>query len=444
MCDNNNKFTRLIPKEFDFKNDNITYIYERSFIDKNCHFDRRFTDISNLSVIRLKSSNSELDIDCNTLDLYLKQLDDVIENIKNDQDRIFYLVNVDNLFPLIKLEEKLKIIASFSNVYISYKIAYFLGLISKVEYINNTITTTFYLNNNTFIPFHEYNEKYLEEDSFIFNKNKRYMIDNSCTLDDNVAILYERDFSKEPKKEIVIRHNAIGDLIYPAVNSREDNVVVLDIDNITYNIITMFPKNDIFLKVFGLLLNEVDVENRINKYKKAALDRGIPIITDEVRNYLMNATIKKRVREIGAAVGYSTFCMSIGANFVYSLEKNADYINIYLNLAMRYSRHHNFEISFVDALTYDDYFYYDIIFIDGAKAKYMDFFNKFKNNLDKGGIILIDNMFFHHLKKEEVSKNTAKMITKLEAFKEFLLNNEEFDVKILDIGDGLAVCTKKE
>ncbi len=44
---------------------------------------------------------------------------------------------------------------------------------------------------------------------------------------------------------------------------------------------------------------------------------------------------------------------------------------------------------------------YDLIFIDAAKAQYIKFFNKYKENLNKNGIILSDNMSFHGLVEEK-------------------------------------------
>ena len=40
---------------------------------------------------------------------------------------------------------------------------------------------------------------------------------------------------------------------------------------------------------------------------------------------------------------------------------------------------------------------YDLIFIDAAKAQYIKFFEKFKDNLDKNGVIISDNLKFHGL-----------------------------------------------
>ena len=70
-------------------------------------------------------------------------------------------------------------------------------------------------------------------------------------------------------------------------------------------------------------------------------------------------------------------------------------------------------------------------------------FNKFKNNLTDDGIIVCDNLSFHNLKPENVSRNTKALLRKISNFKEFLKTNIEFETTFIDVGDGMSVSRRK-
>lgn len=85
---------------------------------------------------------------------------------------------------------------------------------------------------------------------------------------------------------------------------------------------------------------------------------------------------------------------------------------------------------------------YDLIFIDAAKAQYIKFFEKFKSNLSKNGVIITDNLNFHGLTKhpEEIqSKNLKALVNKINNYKDFLKDNKEFTTKFYEIGDGISI-----
>jgi len=84
---------------------------------------------------------------------------------------------------------------------------------------------------------------------------------------------------------------------------------------------------------------------------------------------------------------------------------------------------------------------YDLLFIDGAKTKYLEFFLKFQSNLKKGGIIICDNLFLNNIPKN--NKKVKKMIDKMQKFIDFLKNNEKFITTFYDIGDGISLSVKK-
>ena len=90
---------------------------------------------------------------------------------------------------------------------------------------------------------------------------------------------------------------------------------------------------------------------------------------------------------------------------------------------------------------------YDLIFIDAAKGQYIKFFEKYKNFLNPGGVIITDNLKFHGYVGEsnKLDKGNLKsLVEKIENYVDFLKNNTEFDTVFKDIGDGLSVSTWKQ
>ena len=90
---------------------------------------------------------------------------------------------------------------------------------------------------------------------------------------------------------------------------------------------------------------------------------------------------------------------------------------------------------------------YDLIIIDAAKGKNIDFFNKYKSNLNDNGIIIFDNMNFHGLvgKSSEIKyKNLRSLVRKIEEFREFIMVQEDYYTEFIEVGDGLAVCERKK
>ena len=61
--------------------------------------------------------------------------------------------------------------------------------------------------------------------------------------------------------------------------------------------------------------------------------------------------------------------------------------------------------------------------------------------------IITDNMHFHGLvdqeEKEIESRNLRQLVRKIKDYKNFLLSNKEFKTEFKDIGDGIAISTKK-
>ena len=178
--------------------------------------------------------------------------------------------------------------------------------------------------------------------------------------------------------------------------------------------------------------------------KKYALENNVPIIQDEALNYILELIKKnnyKNILEIGSAIGYSSICMAQAGTSVQTIEKDI----------VRYTKAvHNIKelnvdvkIYLLDAIEFETEDKFDLIFIDAAKGQYRKYFEKFSANLKDNGVIVCDNLNFHHLKIEEVSKRTASLLKKIQQFKSFLEENKDFVTDFINVGDGLSISRKK-
>ena len=83
------------------------------------------------------------------------------------------------------------------------------------------------------------------------------------------------------------------------------------------------------------------------------------------------------------------------------------------------------------------------MFIDAAKGKYPFFWNQAVRMLNPKGIIFADNVLYKGYVMSDYNKH--KQRTAVRNLREYIketTENPNFDTKILDVGDGLAISIK--
>lgn len=191
------------------------------------------------------------------------------------------------------------------------------------------------------------------------------------------------------------------------------------------------------------------VRELIEEIRIYGIENNVPIMSidtiDKIHEIIKENNIKS-ILELGTAIAYSTINFaSFDINNITSIERDEKRYNIALNNAKR-SKLSNINLIYADALEVEINDKFDLIIIDAAKSQNIKFFEKYKNNLNENGIIIIDNISFHGLvetDKRIESRNVRQMIRKLKNFIEFLDNNNEYSVEYVKVGDTLAICKKK-
>ena len=185
-----------------------------------------------------------------------------------------------------------------------------------------------------------------------------------------------------------------------------------------------------------------------------AQEKNVPIIEKKsiafIMKYIKDNNVKN-ILEIGSAIGYSAILMASATSdvFVTTIERDEERYMECLKNVKRCGLDKKINVVFQDALEVNlaSDLKYDLIFIDAAKGQYERFFEKYKYFLKDNGTIITDNLKFHGYvgKSDKIeSKNLKGLVQKIENYIDFLKENEEFDTKFYDIGDGLSVSTWKD
>ena len=191
----------------------------------------------------------------------------------------------------------------------------------------------------------------------------------------------------------------------------------------------------------------------IKEMERFAEANNVPIIEPEsilfIKKYIKLNDVKK-ILEIGTAIGYSAILMASTKEDVEvtTIERDDKRYREAVKNVNEAGLDNRIEVVFNDALDVNLAGYkYDLIFIDAAKSQLIKYFEKFQNYLNPGGVIITDNIKFHGLvdAKEKIeSKNVRQLVDKIEDYKEYLTNNDEFITKFYDVGDGLAVSFRRD
>ena len=188
----------------------------------------------------------------------------------------------------------------------------------------------------------------------------------------------------------------------------------------------------------------------ISSIKRFAKTNAVPILKDDGINFICEYIKEhnvKRVLEIGTAIGYSAieFASVSDDVFVSTIEIDLERYTEAVKNINKLDLMDRITIYLGDALTTDISGEFDLIFIDAAKAQYIKFFEKFKNSLASGGVIISDNLSFHGMVEDlSLTHNysTIKLVKKIRKYIDFLKANTEFTTTFYQIGDGMSVSKK--
>lgn len=181
--------------------------------------------------------------------------------------------------------------------------------------------------------------------------------------------------------------------------------------------------------------------------ERYANENYVPIIRKDNIEYLekfINEHKLYRILELGSAIGYSATRMAkCNENVkVTTIERDSEMYRLAIENIKDMGVENQVEIIFDDIFNVEINEKFDLIFIDAAKAQYVKFFEKFKDNLNEKGYIVSDNLDLLDLQRLTQSKRSQRLVKKMGEYKEFLSSLEDYKTEYLSIGDGFAITYK--
>ena len=154
----------------------------------------------------------------------------------------------------------------------------------------------------------------------------------------------------------------------------------------------------------------------------------------------------KNVLEIGTYSGYSTLCIAegLGPNgIIHTIDKNEELLEIqnkyfeksgYRNQIKQYTDN---ALEIIPKIKLN----FDMVFLDADKENYSNYLDIVTPKLNKGGILLTDNVLWHGkvLKSSETHDEKTKLIDK---FNKKLALDSNFKTVMLPLRDGISVSIK--
>ena len=200
-----------------------------------------------------------------------------------------------------------------------------------------------------------------------------------------------------------------------------------------------------YINDFGLNLHPV--QHEIINYNKTLGDIKRMQI-DPTQCHFLHLIIKisniKNVLEIGTFTGLSALSISLALpdeGKLIALDKNEETNKIALDFFKKANQDHKIQTIIKPALeSLEDLKNnkFDMIFIDADKMNYKEYYEKSLKLINKGGLIIIDNVLWHGEVADE--DNLDKYTVNIREFNSHVSNDNRVEQIIVPLGDGMTVC----
>ena len=193
----------------------------------------------------------------------------------------------------------------------------------------------------------------------------------------------------------------------------------------------------------------------LNELEKEAKMNWVPIIKKETQGvirFLLKTQKPRRILEVGTAIGFSALFMSEYSPKdcrITTIEK----VPMRLDEARKNLKNESFpfrnKISLKEGEA-DEILKelvegkeeYDLIFLDAAKAQYMNFLPKLMELLDEGGLLITDNVLQDGTvinSRYSITRRDRTIHTRMREYLYAITHMGELETIILPVGDGVSL-----
>ena len=152
----------------------------------------------------------------------------------------------------------------------------------------------------------------------------------------------------------------------------------------------------------------------------------------------------KNVLEIGTFTGLSALSILLALpddGKLIALDKNEETNKVALNFFKKANQDHKIETKIKPALESLNELKntkFDMVFIDADKMNYKEYYERSLKLVDKGGLIIIDNVLWHGEVADE--DNLDKYTVNIREFNSYVSKDKRVEQIIVPLGDGMTVC----
>lgn len=199
-------------------------------------------------------------------------------------------------------------------------------------------------------------------------------------------------------------------------------------------------------------INSLDFGNTplLDKIEDEAIETYVPIIRKEMQSFLKVLLAMKKpksILEVGTAIGFSTILMGEYTDDeckITTIEKYEKRIPIAIENFKRAGMQNKITLLEGDALEIMTNLsgQYDMIFMDAAKAQYINFLPEVRRLLVNGGTLISDNVLQDGDVIESrfaVTRRNRTIHSRMREYLYELTHSDEFTTTILPIGDGVTM-----
>ena len=200
-----------------------------------------------------------------------------------------------------------------------------------------------------------------------------------------------------------------------------------------------------YINNFSLKLNPVQQE--IIDYNNTLGDiKRMQVATSQCHflHLIIKTSDIKNVLEIGTFTGLSALSIALALpddGKLIALDKNEETSKVAKDFFKKANLDDKIQTMIKPALDSLDELKnnkFDMVFIDADKMNYKKYYEKSLSLMDKGGLIIVDNVLWHG---EVADKdNFDKYTINIREFNSYVANDKRVEQIILPLGDGMTIC----
>jgi len=200
-----------------------------------------------------------------------------------------------------------------------------------------------------------------------------------------------------------------------------------------------------YIDNFSLKLNPVQQE--IIDYNNTLGDvKRMQVATSQCHflHLIIKTSNIKNVLEIGTFTGLSTLSIALALpddGKLIALDKNEETSKVAINFFKKANMDEKIQTKIKPALDSLDELKnnkFDMVFIDADKMNYKEYYERSLNLLDKGGLIIVDNVLWHGEVADE--DNLEKFTVNIRDFNAYVASDKRVEQIIVPLGDGMTIC----